>query len=64
MCYDKIIIEIKVVSKLVDEHSAQILNYLNATDFKLGILVNFQHCPVRFLRVLFHCSKAVIPACF
>jgi len=23
-----------------------------------------QHCPVRFLRVLFHCSKAVIPACF
>ena len=43
MCYDKIIIEIKVVSKLVDEHSAQILNYLNATDFKLGILVNFSH---------------------
>ena len=45
MCYDKIIIEIKVVSKLVDEHSAQILNYLNATGLKLGILVNFGHYP-------------------
>ena len=45
MCYDKIIMEIKAVSKLVDEHSAQILNYLNATGLKLGILVNFGHYP-------------------
>ena len=28
------------------------------------IILEFQQCPVRFLRVLFHCSKAVIPACF
>ena len=27
------------------------------------IILEFQQCPVRFLRVLFHCSKAVIPAC-
>ena len=45
VCYDKIIIEIKAVSNLVDEHEAQILNYLNATGFKLGILVNFGHYP-------------------
>ncbi|HEY4612421.1 MAG TPA: GxxExxY protein [Bacteroidota bacterium] len=45
LCYDKIIVELKAVSKLVDEHRAQILNYLNATKFQLGLLVNFGHYP-------------------
>jgi len=42
-CYGKIILEIKAVSQLTDEHRAQVLNYLNATVMKLGILVNFGH---------------------
>ncbi len=41
ICYDKIIVEIKSVSKLIDEHKAQIQNYLNATGIELGLLVNF-----------------------
>ncbi len=41
VCYDKIILEIKAVSELVDEHRAQVHNYLKATGFRLGILVNF-----------------------
>jgi GxxExxY protein len=45
ICHDKIIIEIKAVSKLVNEHRAQILNYLNATGYELGLLVNFGHYP-------------------
>jgi GxxExxY protein len=45
ICYDKIIIELKAVSKLADEHRAQVLNYLNATGYKLGLLVNFGHHP-------------------
>lgn len=45
ICYNKLIVEIKAVSKLVDEHKAQILNYLNATKYKLGLLVNFGHYP-------------------
>lgn len=45
ICYDKIIVELKAVSKLVDEHRAQVLNYLNATGFKLGLLINFGHYP-------------------
>jgi len=31
ICHDKIIVEIKAVDKIADEHRAQILNYLNAT---------------------------------
>ena len=45
LCYEKIILEIKAWSALVDEHRAQILNYLSATDCKLGLLVNFGHYP-------------------
>ncbi len=45
ICYDKIIVEIKAVSNLIDKHKAQIINYLNATQFKLGLLINFGHYP-------------------
>ena len=44
-CYDKIIVEIKAVSKLNNEFRAQIINYLNATNMKLGLLINFGHYP-------------------
>lgn len=43
--YDKIILEIKAVSTLADEHRAQVINYLNATGFKVALLVNFGHYP-------------------
>ena len=34
-----------VVSALTDEHRAQLLNYLHATGFELGLLINFGHYP-------------------
>ena len=36
-----IVVELKAVSALTDEHRGQVLNYLRATGMKLGILVNF-----------------------
>jgi GxxExxY protein len=44
-CYGKIVLELKAVAQLVDEHRAQVLNYLKATGFKPGLLVNFGHYP-------------------
>ena len=41
MCYGKIIVEIKAVSSLDDSHRSQLYNYLHATGYKLGLLVNF-----------------------
>jgi GxxExxY protein len=41
ICYDKIILELKAVSALTDEHRSQIINYLKATGMKLGPLINF-----------------------
>jgi GxxExxY protein len=43
--YEEIILEIKAVSALCDEHRAQVLNYLSTTGCKLGLLVNFGHYP-------------------
>ncbi len=45
VCYEKIIVEIKAITKLTDEHRAQVFNYLRATDIALGLLVNFGHYP-------------------
>jgi GxxExxY protein len=42
---EKIILEIKAVKELVNEHHAQVHNYLKATQMKLGLLVNFGHYP-------------------
>ena len=45
VCFGKIIIELKAVPHLTDEHRAQIINYLKATGMKLGMLINFGHHP-------------------
>ncbi|HMF12235.1 MAG TPA: GxxExxY protein [Gemmataceae bacterium] len=44
-CFDKIIVELKAVNELTDEHRAQLHNYLKATGYRLGLLVNFGHFP-------------------
>jgi GxxExxY protein len=41
LCYDKIIVELKAVKELCDDHRAQVLNYLKATGLQLGLLINF-----------------------
>lgn len=43
--YEKIIIEIKASKDIGDEHRAQVFNYLQATNHRLGLLVNFGHYP-------------------
>jgi GxxExxY protein len=45
ICYERVLVELKAVSKLADEHRAQVQNYLNATGLRVGLLVNFGHYP-------------------
>jgi GxxExxY protein len=57
ICYEKIVVEIKAVAALVDEHRAQVFNYLNATKYKLGLLVNFAgHPKLQYERILLTAS--------
>lgn len=45
VCCDKVIVELKSVKEILSEHQAQVLNYLKATNMKLGLLVNFGAYP-------------------
>jgi len=42
---DKVIVEIKAARQLAEEHEAQLLNYLKATDIEVGLLLNFGFKP-------------------
>jgi GxxExxY protein len=41
IAYDKIIIELKALTNLSGKEEAQVINYLKATGFKVGLLINF-----------------------
>ncbi|GIK42708.1 MAG: hypothetical protein BroJett011_65410 [Chloroflexota bacterium] len=47
-----VIVEIKAVDSLHPQHSAQLLNYLKATDIEVGLLCNFGPKP-EFIRKIF-----------
>jgi GxxExxY protein len=42
---DTVIVELKAVKKLAKEHEAQLLNYLKATRYEVGLLLNFGPTP-------------------
>lgn len=48
ICYDKVVVELKAVSELLPEHTAQLMNYLKATGLPMGILINFGTKPLRY----------------
>ena len=39
----QVLIELKAVEQLAGIHEAQLLNYLKATGYKIGLLINFTH---------------------
>lgn len=52
LAYEKIVIEIKSVDKLNPAHEAQLLNYLKASDIKLGLLINFNSSRLEWKRMI------------
>jgi GxxExxY protein len=42
---NKVIVEIKAAKSLAEEHEAQLLNYLKATNIEVGLLLNFGNKP-------------------
>ena len=53
-CFEKVIVEIKALKELSDEHRAQVHNYLKATGYRLGLLVNFGQDPkLQYERIVY-----------
>ena len=51
ICYDKIILELKAVSDITDDHYAQIYSYLKASQMDLGLLINFGKANLDYIRI-------------
>ena len=51
ICYDKIIVELKAISKLVNANKAQVINYLHETKLPVGLLVNFGESSLKWERL-------------
>lgn len=41
ICFENIIVELKATSDIIEGHRAQIINYLKATGYECGIILNF-----------------------
>ncbi len=49
---DKVMVEIKAVIQLEDVHLAQAINYLEAYNLEIGLLINFGSKSLQFKRVM------------
>ena len=50
---DQVLLELKAIDSLQKIHEAQILNYLKATGYKIGFLINFTHPKAEIKRFVF-----------
>ncbi|MBS1608678.1 MAG: GxxExxY protein [Bacteroidetes bacterium] len=50
--YDKIILEVKGVSGITDEFTAQAINYLKVSQNKLALIVNFGELKLNYKRIV------------
>jgi GxxExxY protein len=57
ICYNKIIVELKASEGIAPEHVSQIINYLKATDYQLGLLVNFGTKSLQYKRIIYSKSS-------
>ncbi len=52
VCYDNIIVELKALSSIDNNHCAQVINYLKATGYHLELLINFGETIIKTKRIV------------
>lgn len=58
ICFDKVIVEIKALDQLSGSEESQIINYLKATGFEVGLLVNFGSKSLEYKRFIYNNKSA------
>lgn len=53
LVFSEIILEVKCVKVLTDEHISQMINYLRASGNKLGLLINFAREKLEYKRIVY-----------
>jgi GxxExxY protein len=53
ICFDSIVVELKALSRMSGTEESQVINYLKATSFQLGLLLNFGTRSLEHRRLVF-----------
>ncbi len=57
---NKLLVELKAVSAFSQQHSAQVMNYLRATELQVGLLINFGASKVSIKRIVWQYDETEI----
>ncbi len=52
VCFDKVIVEIKSASSIIDSHLAQALSYLTVSEMKVALVINFGERSLTWKRIV------------
>jgi GxxExxY protein len=63
ICYDGIILEIKALSQITTVETSQLINYLKASNYQIGLLLNFGAPSLQYKRYIYtnNPSKTYLP---
>lgn len=52
VCFDKIIIDVKFIKEILVNEIKQAVNYLKATNYELGLIINFGQDSLKWKRII------------
>ena len=52
IAYEKIVVDAKVIEKIIDREIGQMMNYLKVTGLRLGYILNFNQARLEWKRVI------------